>query len=594
MASFSDISRGNFRNELMSTLRSLAPYSGRDMVEMITQDNPKYREFYNRGTRREEILVNHSISQGNPYDTHPMGDFSLNGDYHAFMYANIEPDKLKRLQEYRLMSGYDFINAALNEICDEFIVINDKDEIFEFKVDESIDKQERNTLQEEFERFIEHFDLENKGWEYCRNLLIDGEIYFENIIHEEHKDKGILGIVSIPTEFIDPVFNNVQNLLVRGFLLRKPIYDQQTKKVKEVIPIIFDKNQITYFNSGEWNDSKTFRLPHLEHARRAYKQINMIEDSIVIHRLVNAPEKLVFKIDVGNMPQAQSERYINQLAQKYWTKKTYDSKQGGVNMFNPQSMLDAFWFPRRAGSEGTDVQRLAGAGNLGELPDLDFFTKKLFQSLNVPINRLASDSTYSDGTEMLREELKFAKFIIRIQRQFAETIKQAFVTHLKLRGWWDEYKLSDRKIKLKMNEPTHFHVLRNQQLFELQSANYSAMAQSELVSETYAQKLYLNWDDERILANKEHLRKEYAFKWELQAISQYGPDWRKQQENAEGAAADNFEGGADLGGGGGGMGGDTDFGGGDSGLDDMDMTDDDMGGGQDDFGTSPDVSDEET
>jgi hypothetical protein len=587
MASFSDISKGSFRNELMSTLRSLAPYSNRDMVEMISQDNPKYKHFYPNGTRRDEILTNHSISQGNPYDQHPMGEFSLNGDYHAFMYANVEPDKLKRLQEYRLMAGYDFINSALDKICDEFIVINDKDEIFEFNVDESIDKQERETLREEFYKFVQHFDLENKGWEYIRNILVDGELYFENIIHEEHRDKGILGIVSVPTESIDPVFNNVQNLLVRGYLLRKPIYDEQTKQVKEIIPIIFDKNQITYFHSNEWNEGKTFRLPHLEHARRAYKQINMIEDSIVIHRLVNAPEKLIFKIDVGNMPQAQSERYINQLAQKYWSKKTYDSKQGGVNMFNPQSMLDAFWFPKRAGSDGTDVTKLPGGQNLGDLPDLDYFAKKLFQSLKVPVNRLASDSSYSDGTDMLREELEFAKFIIRLQRQFTQTIKQTFITHLKLRGWWEEYKLSDRKLKIKMNEPTHFHVLRDQQLFEIQSSNYSNMAQSELVSESYAQKLYLKWDDKQILANREHLRKEMAFKWELQSIASYGPDWRRQMENAEGGVADDFDaGGADLGGGGGGaMGGETDFGGGGSelgGAEDM--------GGAEDFGTAPDVS----
>lgn len=587
MASFSDIARGSFRSELMSTLRSLAPYSSKNMVEMISQDNPKYRDFYTKGTRRDELLANHSITQGNPYDTHPMGDFTLNGDYHAFMYANIEPDKLKRLQEYRLMAGYDMITAALDEVCDEFIVINEKEEIFNFDVDESIDKQSRKIIKEEFERFIRHFDMENKGWEYCRNLLIDGELYFENIIHEEHKDKGILGVVSIPTESIDPVFNNVQNLIVRGYLLRKPIYDEKTKVIKEIIPIIFDKNQVTYFHSHEWNDSKTFRMPLLEHARRAYKQMNMIEDSIVIFRLVNAPEKLVFKIDVGNMPQAQSERYINQLAQKYWSKKTYDSKQGGVNMFNPQSMLDAFWFPKRAGSEGTDVSRLPAAGNLGELPDLDYFTKKLFKSLNVPVNRLSHESGYSDGTEMLREELKFAKFIIRLQRQFSETIKQAFITHLKLRNWWDEYQLSERKIKIKMNEPTHFHVLRQQQLFEIQSSNYSTMAQSELVSETYAQKLYLGWDDKTILANKEHLRKEKAFKWELMAIEQYGPDWRNEQDKEAMQAGDDFSGGM---GGGSALGADTDFGGDEGGDIDIDAPDAPEGG--EDFGTTPDIPEE--
>ena len=135
MDSFQNTTGGSFRNELMSSLRSLAPYSGKSMVEMISQDNPKYRDFYTKGSRREEILTNHSVSQGNPYD-HPMGDFRLNGDYHTFMYANVEPDKNKRLHEYRLMAAYDFITAALDEICDEFIVINDRDEIFEFDVKE--------------------------------------------------------------------------------------------------------------------------------------------------------------------------------------------------------------------------------------------------------------------------------------------------------------------------------------------------------------------------------------------------------------------------------------------------------------------------
>lgn len=560
-----DSLRGGFRNEMLSTLQSMAPYSSRNMVDMISVDNPKYKDFHTKGTRREELLSNHSISQGNPFGNanHPMGDFGSNGDYHTFMYANIEPDKGKRLSEYRLMSGYDFISTALDEICDEFIVIDDREEIINFRVDERLDKASRKTIMEEFTKFVQHFDLENKGWEYCRNLLVDGELFFENVIADGKEDKGILGIVSIPNESIDPIFNNVQNLIVRGYLMRKPIYDEAQKQVKEVVPIVFDTNQVTYFNSNEWNEQKTFRLPHVEKARRAYKQLNMIEDSIVIHRLVNAPEKLVFKVDVGNMSQPQAERYLQQLAQRYWSKKTYDSNQGGVNMFNPQSMLDAFWFPKRAGSEGTDVSRLQNnGGNLGDLPDLAFFTNKLYKSLSVPVTRLTESTGYSDGTDMLREELKFARFIIRLQRQFSETMKRAFITHLKLRGWWEEYKLRPTDLKIHMNEPTAFNTLRKQQIFEIESNNYAGMVSNELISETYGQKLYLRMTDEEILANKEWLRKDMEFKWELQNIGQFGPDWRKQAENAEGQAAEDFnpEGG-DLGGGGGGMGGETEFGG---------------------------------
>jgi len=358
-------------------------------------------------------------------------------------------------------------------------------------------------------------------------------------------------------------------MLVKGYLLRKPVYDPETRQVKEIIPVIFDKNQISYFHSHLWNDQKTFRLPHVEKATRAYKQLNMIEDSIVIHRLVNAPEKLVFNVDTGNMSQPQSERYISQLAQKYWSKKTYDSKQGGVNMFNPQSMLDAFWFPKRNGSDGTSIEKLKGESNLGDLPELAFFTNKLYKSLNVPTNRLMPESTRSDGAEMVNEELKFGKFIERLQKQFSETIKQTFITHLKLRGWWKEYNLSNDLIKLKMNPPTHYVMLRQQQIFELESSNYANMAASELISETFCQNLYLKWNDKRILANREHLRKEQGFLWELQNIATYGPDWQNEMQKAGDAGAEDFNGGA--GPTGGAMGGDSGLGG-------------------DDFGGAPDES----
>lgn len=531
--------KAGFRQEMINVLQSLSPYSAKDMVDLISMDNPKFRDFYSKGSRKQEILSKHSIAQGNPYGEHPLGELA-NETFNMFMYANIEPDKIKRLKEYRLMAAYDVMTNALDEICDEFVVTNDKGNIFNFDIDnKNLDKQAKSTLTDEFFKFVQMFDMENNGWEYVRNILIDGELIFENIIHEDHKDKGILGVVSVPTESIDPIYNNVQNLIVKGFLLRKEIYDPQSKKVTEIRPIIYEKNQITYFHSHEWNDNKTFRLPLVEKARTTYKRLNMIEDSIVVHRLVNAPEKMVFKVDVGNMPAQQAERYIRQLSHHYWNKKTFDSRQGGVNMFNPPTMLDAYWFPKRQGSEGTDVQRISGSQNLGDMPDLAHFTNKLYAAMNVPITRLSSDSGFSDGTEMLREELKFARFIIRLQKQFCETIKDSFITHLKLKQWWDEYELKEMQIKVKMNEPTHFNVLRKQQIFEIQYNNYSNMAASELISETYAQKKFLEWTDDEILANRQHLRKETEYKWELAQIAQWGPEWREMaKKEAEGAAED--------------------------------------------------------
>ena len=216
--------------------------------------------------------------------------------------------------------------------------------------------------------------------------------------------------------------------------------------------------------------------------------------------------------------------------QNYWSRKTYDSGQGkSVQAFNPQSMLDSFWFAKRQGSEGTSVTQLAGGANLGELSDLMYFKEKLYRSLKVPVSRLNPESQAdAQGNVILREELKFAKFVIRLQQAMANGLKDAFVSHLRLRGIWDKHNIRTSDIDVKFTEPTNFHELRQQQVHELKFNNYQSMANMELISDTYAKKKYLGWSDQMILSNREFLRKDAALTWELSQIQAAGPAWKEQ------------------------------------------------------------------
>jgi hypothetical protein len=304
-------------------------------------------------------------------------------------------------------------------------------------------------------------------------------------------------------------------------------------------------NQVTYVNSGIWNENKTIRLPFIENARRAYRQLSLIEDSIVIYRLVRAPERLVFNVDVGNMAPPKAEAYLRKLMTNYWSRRTFDSDQNNVvQKFNPQSMLDSFWFAKRGGSEGTTVTALPGGQNLGELTDLMYFVKKLYKALKVPTSRLNPDDVYNDSANILREELKFARFIVRLQQRFASGLKSGFVTQLKLKGLWEEIKLRDEDFTLDFNVPTNFYELRENQKFELKANSFNTITQSDMVSKTYAQKKYLGWSDSDVMANREFLRKDKELMWELAQIENAGPNWRNQGATAPG--------GEDLGGGGGG------------------------------------------
>lgn len=532
-----------------NVMARLPYYGGSKVVDNIEMLNPAYKHFYRTGTDRDEKVQKKSISV--PYtgqDVATIVNTLSERGYNDVLYASIDRDKGKRIREYRMMAAFAEMANALDEICDEFVVKDEEGDVVKLHLPSDTEDEVKKQLRTEFRKFINYYDLEHKGWEFVRAVLTDAEVFFENVIHKDKPELGILGVISMPPELINPIYDNVQNLLIKGFILKKPIIDPKTQKVIEEQLIPLEKKQVTYINSGMWNEDKTLKLPFIENARRAYKQLSMIEDSIVIYRLVRAPERLVFKVDVGNMPTDKAEQYLQGLMQKYWSKKTYDADKGAsTNIYNPQSMLDSYWFAKRPNSEGTTVDVLPGGQNLGQLEDLIYFQKKLYKALKVPANRLNPDTPFADGAEITREELKFARFIIRIQEQFSQGLKEAFITHLKLRGWWEEYELKETDVLLKFNEPSSFNTLRNQQIFEMRANNYNSMSENPLISNTYAQKKWLGFSDDDVKINREWLRKDASFKWELAQIEEGGPNWR------EAAASAASEGGGSGGAPGGGM-----------------------------------------
>jgi hypothetical protein len=534
-------SKNGWANKLMQYVSNFLPYNSETLIDDISELNPKYRHFYAAGTRRDELLAKHSISKHTDNDEVPLGSFSAEQKYHNYMYANIDVDKAKRLLDYRIMSAYSEVAEALDEICDEVIYKDEDDQIMQllFKNSEygGVVVTELNN---EFQKFVNYFDLENNGWEYFRRLLVDGELIFEHIIHQKHPEEGILGIIDVPTELLDPIYDNVQNMLIKGYLLRRPIFNPKTNTVEKFDYIPFDKNQITYIHSGIWNEDKTMRVPFIENCRRSYRQLTMMEDSVVVHRLVRSPQRLMFNVDVGNMAPPKAEAYLRKLMHNFWSRKTYDAHQTSpVNAFDPQSMLDSFWFAKRAGSEGSSVQTLEGGPTLAQLDDLLYFVKKLYKSLRVPTNRLEPDSTYEDSATILREELKFARFIIRLQRQFAAGVKNSFVTHLKLKKLWDKYDLKEHHFDIKFNPPSSFYTLREQQIFQLKQDNFANMSGSEFISTTFSMKKYLDWSDIEVKQNREWLKKDAALQFELAQIAAAGPNWR--DATAEGAGGEGAE-----------------------------------------------------
>jgi hypothetical protein len=522
----------------MSTVLARMPFSVA-IIDNISQLNPKYEVFQDLSQDRESRVNQQSVFRTDTENELGMGSVMIDKNYSQFMYANLDLDKVKRIADYRKMAGYNVMADCLDEIADELLVEDEVGTYCKLNLKGDYSKAIEEEVQKEWKKFVDVFEFKERGWERFRQFIIDGELFFENVISEEHPEYGIIGIVEIPTQLINPFYKNVQNDVLDGFALRKPAINKRTEKMEKEELIIFQRNQVTYIHSGSWNEDRSIKLPYIENARRAYKQLSLIEDSIIIYRLVRAPERLVFHVDVGNMSPPKAESYIKRLMQQYWSKKTYDTTTGRItNVYDPQSMLDSYFFPRRAGTEGTKVEQLAGGANLGTLDDLLYFQRLLYKNMKVPTSRLNPEDGYKDGKESSREEIRFGKYLKRIQLRFAHGLKDSFITHLKLRKIWDNYKIKERSLDIIFNISSSFDAFRQQQFFDLKYNNFNNMCANESISPSFAQKKYLGLSDEEMALNREWKRRDAAFQYELEMLLSQGPAWKQQYQATQAAAAE--------------------------------------------------------
>ena len=197
------------------------------------------------------------------------------------------------------------------------------------------------------------------------------------------------------------------------------------------------KDSITYCTSGLVDRNKGTTLSYLHKSIKSLNQLRMIEDSLVIYRLSRAPERRIFYIDVGNLPKVKAEQYLRDVMMRYRNKLVYDASTGEIRDDKKfMSMLEDFWLPRREGGRGTEITTLPGGQNLGEITDIEYFKKKLYRALNVPPSRMDGEGGFNLGrsSEILRDELKFTKFVSRLRKRFSNMFHDILRTQLILKN----------------------------------------------------------------------------------------------------------------------------------------------------------------
>jgi len=404
-------------------------------------------------------------------------------------------NEYEMIRRYRDMALHPECDSAVDEVVNEFVVSDAHDTPVEINLD-NLDAGMgiKKKIRDEFEYLKRLLNFDNRAHEIVRSWYIDGRLYYHKVIDLENPKKGITEL-----RYIDPMkikkvrqkldqkknLDSLQRQAIKGTALEYEygtfvdyyLYNPKGFYKGGVLGPVGDMSlsqgvkmaidSITFCPSGLQDLNKRMTLGFLHKAIKSLNQLRMIEDSLVIYRLSRAPERRIFYIDVGNLPKVKAEQYLRDVMSRYRNKLVYDANTGEMRDDKKHmSMLEDFWLPRREGGRGTEITTLPGGQNLGELKDVEYFKKKLFNSLNLPPSRLTDDNkgfNLGKTTEVLRDELKFTKFIGRLRKRFSEMFQDMLKTQLILKGIiapedWDDMK---EHMQYDFLFDNHFNELKN-------------------------------------------------------------------------------------------------------------------------------------
>jgi len=444
-----------------------------------------------------------------PSSEEDKSDFYISSGFYG-QYVDIEgvyKNEQDLVRRYREMCLHPECDSAIEDVVNEAIVSDLDDSPVEIELSNlNASDKLKDHIREEFKHIKKLLGFDKKCHEIFRTWYIDGRVYYHKVIDLKNPSEGIQEV-----RYIDPLKIRLirkQEKLGPNYqspILTDKVQDElkayETPKIEEYYlydpsagsksagympvrgnnkTIKIAKDAITYCTSGLVDRNKQTVLSYLHKAIKALNQLRMVEDSLVIYRLSRAPERRIFYIDVGNLPKIKAEQYLRDVMNRYRNKLVYNADTGEIRDDRKyMAMLEDFWLPRREGGRGTEITTLPGGQNLGELTDIEYFQSKLYKALNVPSSRLDSQGGFNLGrsSEILRDELKFTKFVGRLRKRFSQVFMDMLKTQLILKNIctpddWED--LSDH-IQFDFLYDNHFSDLKANELLQEQLGVVASM-----------------------------------------------------------------------------------------------------------------------
>lgn len=481
------------------------------MAEYAGQDGVKLFGFEIKRAKKKEEEKAPSIVP--PRDDEG-GSYATASGSHYGQYLNLGDDDSKDnyqlIMKYRGNAMHPEVDMAIEDIVNESITGSELEQTLDLNM-EDVDAPDRikKVIKEEFDSIYGMLNFKELGHDIYRRWYIDGRMYHHLVINEKNPKEGIVEIRPIDAAKMRKVkkVKKKKDPITGADIIEKTeeFFIYQEKPGSSTNGVKMTTDSVSYVTSGLLSEDRKKIISFLHKALKPINQLRMMEDALVIYRLARAPERRIFYIDVGNLPRGKSEQYMKDIMAKYRNKLVYDAKTGEIRDDRKHmSMLEDFWLPRREGGRGTEISTLPGGENLGQIEDIIYFQKKVYRSLNVPINRLEQESQFSLGrsTEINRDELKFQKFIDRLRMRFAHLFYGILKKQLVLKGIcteedWESWK---NDITVDFVKDNHFTELRDIEVLRerIQTLDMVQNYVGEYYSKEWVQKNILMLSDEDV------------------------------------------------------------------------------------------------
>jgi|TARA_B110000977_G_C11059515_1_gene485375 hypothetical protein len=427
-------------------------------------------------------------------------------------YINMDGDQAKDnhqlIMKYRGVAQHPEVDMAIEEIVNEAITASELESSVKISLDdiEANDKI-KDTIRLEFDKIVSMLNFNDLGHEQFRSWYIDGRCVHHLLVNDANLKAGIQEIRHMDSAKVRKVKeikykkDQKTNVKIVDKVEEFYVYDEKPGQANTSVKLSTDA--VSYVTSGVLDEGRKKILSHLHKALKPINQLRMMEDSLVIYRLARAPERRIFYIDVGNMPRGKANEYMKDIMSKYRNKLVYDASTGQLKDDRKHmSMLEDFWLPRKEGGRGTEISTLPGGDNLGQIDDIIYFQKRLYRSLNVPVNRLEQESQFSMGrsTEISRDEVKFQKFIDKLRRRFSAMFlgilrKQLVLKAVITEQDWEEWK---DDIYIDFVRDNHFTELKEMEIYRERAGLMNEMVGfvGEYISKEWVMRNIMRFSDE--------------------------------------------------------------------------------------------------